>query len=103
MTTPRFKLFALVAATVFMGSAGLAAAASAADQPSVLRYCPPGSSVYTGFFGAWCTDSTQAGVQPIDCKAGTGQVAGTWNNAPISPPAICSQAPGTSGQNGEGN
>ena len=100
MMMPRFKLLALVAAAVLVGSTGIGNAGSNTASGDTLphRYCPPGSSLYWGIFGYWCEDSAYDGVHPIECKSGPGQVVSTWNNAPVTEEAICTHQGTPSGE-----
>jgi hypothetical protein len=88
MTTLRFKPLFLAAALALLCSAGIA---SADGEHTSHSYCPRGAGMYQsvilGYF--WCNDSTFYGVHPIDCKAGPGQPADTWNNGSLTPDQLC--------------
>ena len=90
MTTLRFKPLLLAAALGLLASAGIA---SADGENTSHTYCPRGSmmvhSEILGYF--WCRDTMLIGIQPVDCKSGPGQAAGTWNNGTQTPDQLCQQ------------
>jgi hypothetical protein len=77
-----------------ISSAGAGQPFNYSDQSHM--YCPPGATMYFGLFGYWCEDSTMFGVEPTDCKSGSGQLKGTWNNGARTPDQLCTANGGMS-------